>query len=401
MVFNLPSMWIERRNNILHPPSLPALAITGVRQAGKSAFLLKNLQGHSYVTLDDPTECATAQEDPVLFLRQHPFPLVVDECQLAPNFFRALKAALDLWRTQGRGHECAVWLSGSNRALVERGLQEALAGRVSIRTLHPLSLQELEGAGIALSPSNLFLRGGWPELHAQPALSHAAYLNDYLRTAVEKDVALFEGVSKVERLSRLIRLLAGRTGQVLNVSEIARDCGISPPTASQWIDGLVRLGFVVKCEPFHSNLSKRLIKSPKIYFNETSLATRASGWSEIEPLLVSPQAGSLLENIVHQELIRHRDNAGFDWKLSFLRTREGEELDFVVEAGNGRRLGVEVKLGGGDPLRARLGVEAKKALGEDVPLVLVGLTTTTRQWRGNVWTVRLPDVGPFVEHLLV
>ena len=392
-------MWIERKNKTLSEPSLPALAVTGIRQAGKSSFLLRHLGKRSYVTLDDPMECALAQNDPVLFLQQHPFPLAIDECQLAPKLFRPLKAALDAWRLQGRGQECAVWLSGSNRALIERGLQDALAGRVTLRTIHPLSLQELEAAKFDVTPDTLFMKGGWPELHANPSLSPRSYLNDYLRTAVEKDVALFEGISQVERLSKLIGLLAGRTGNVLNASDISRDCGVSPTTASHWIDGLVRQGFVLKCEPFHSNLSKRLIKSPKIFFAETSLAVRASGWSETGPLIVSPQAGALLENVVHQELIRHRDNAGLDWRLSYFRTREGEEIDFIVEAANGARVAVEVKLGGGDPMRAELGSEAKKLLGE-IPLIIVGLTTATREWRNRVSTVRLPELGAWVEKIL-
>jgi predicted AAA+ superfamily ATPase len=225
------------------------------------------------------------------------------------------------------------------------------------------------------------------------------YLNDYIRTAIEKDVSLFEGISSVEKFSRIIRLLAGRVGNLLNASEVARDAGVSPVTAGAWIDGLARLGFVVKCEPYHSNLSKRLIKSPKIYFADVAVATRASGWSQIGPLMVSPQAGALFENVVHQELVRYRDNFLLDWRISFLRTREGEEVDFVVEDGGGRRVAIEVKLGGGDPLRAKLEGEVSKVLGT-VPLLIVGLTTTSREWRGDVWTCAPFEIGETVARLL-
>jgi uncharacterized protein len=392
-------MWIERRNNILTENALPALALLGVRQVGKSTFLRHFGSKLRYATLDDPSLCDVAQNDPLLFLRQHPFPLFIDECQLAPALFRPLKAAVDEWRAQGRGTECAVWLSGSNQALIGRGLQDALAGRVTLRFLHPLSLPELRHAGIELSPEVLFLKGGWPELHVNHRISPLSYLNDYIRTAIEKDVSLFEGITQLERFSRLIRLLAGRVGNILNASDVARDAGISPTSASSWIDGLTRLGFLVKCEPFHSNVSKRLIKSPKIYFNDVALATRASGWSEVGPLLVSPQAGALFENVVFQELVRYRDNLGLDWRIHFLRTRDGEEVDFVVEAANGKRVAIEVKLGGGDPRRARLGVETTKVLG-DVPLLLVGLTTQTREWHGGVWTSAIVDVGSTTETLL-
>jgi predicted AAA+ superfamily ATPase len=397
-------MWIERRNSIVADQFLPALALVGLRQVGKSSWLRRIAKERTYVSFDLPEVLDLAQNDPKLFFRQYPFPLVIDECQLAPEVFRPLKNQLDEWRLKNSNpirsaHDCPVWLSGSNQFLVDKAIQESLAGRVQIRHMHPLSIHEVSEAGLSLGLQEIFLSGGWPELHRDPVSDPVQYVSNYLATAVEKDVVLFEGIEKVQEFRKALRLIAGRVGQISIVSEIARDLRSSPTTVSAWISGLLRLGILLELKPYHSNASKRLIKSPKLFYADVSLAMRLAGWSQVEPMLLSPASGSLFENLVFTELVRYSDSYALNWELYFFRTREGEELDFVVVGPNLQMVAIEAKLGGGDPLRAKLGQTALKLLG-DVPLVLVGLESTERKWNNKVTSCSLSRIGPHISRLL-
>ncbi len=396
-------MWIQRENNFLSSQKSLALVLVGLRQVGKSSSLRKwKEEKRSYITLDDPSLLGLASNDPELFLDQHPFPLIVDECQLAPMLFRPLKRRLDELKysendfvKNGKIAQTPLWLSGSNQTLVDKNIQESLAGRVSLRKMHPLSLFEIKQNGLKASLEDLLLRGGWPALWQDKDLDYVPYVNNYLSTAVEKDVVLFQGIEKVEAFRRAVRLLAGRTGNILKTAEVARDAGLSATTVHSWVDGLTRLGITHLVQPFHTNISKRLIKSPKLYFADTSLASRLCGWSDISPLSVSPQVGALFENLVFNELLRFSDNFDLNWQINFFRTRDGEEIDFVVEGPNQQRIALECKLGGGDPLRAQLGKEAQKVFGE-IPHVLVGLRSKLMCWKGQVSSCPPEDLG---EHL--
>jgi uncharacterized protein len=396
-------MWIERQNSSIADQFLPALAVVGLRQVGKSSWLRKICQNRTYVSLDVPEVLDLAIHDPALFFRQFPFPLMIDECQLAPNIFRPLKNKLDEWRLThpdpiSDAHGCPVWLSGSNQYLIDKGIQESLAGRVQIRNLHPLSLHELSEAKLHPSLKQMFLSGGWPELYRNPKTDPIQFVNNYLSTALEKDVVLFQGIEKVQEFRKALRLIAGRVGQIAVASDIAKDLKSSPTTVTSWINGLLRLGILYELKPYHSNSNKRLIKSSKLFYFDVSIATRLAGWADVEPMLLSPAAGALFENLICAELLRYNDAFALNWELYFYRTREGEEIDFIVVGPNQKVVAIEVKLSGGDPLRAKLGPTATKLFG-NIPLVMVGLETFEKQWNNNVTSCPPSRIGPHVVEL--
>jgi uncharacterized protein len=387
-------MWYKRDllSSWQNEATLPVRALIGLRQVGKSSFLLRHKEvDRGYVTLDDPSERMTAQQDPELFLTQHPLPLIIDECQLAPRLFSSIKKKIDEL-PEPLKHTSPIWLSGSNQILLDSKIRESLAGRVTFFNLHPLSMSELRTQQTDLDAKETLLHGGWPALWQHRTLSPTQYLTDYIRTAVEKDAIALGGIEKAERFSLVLRLLSGRIGSLLNYSEIARDAGVSVPTVTEWIDLLTRLGFIYRITPYFTNTSKRLIKAPKLYLCDVGLAIRLSGWSDIEPLLLSPQAGAIWENFIFTEIVRTRDHHRAHWEISFWRTKDGEEIDFIVQNGRLEKVAIEVKLGGGDPLRYQRPKEFSKIFGADVPIILVGLTTKHKEWRDNIFTVDPRDI---------
>jgi len=190
-------------------------------------------------------------------------------------------------------------------------------------------------------------RGGFPELYVRRELDIARYFDDYVRTFVEKDIAATAGVEKLHEFHRTLRLLAARTGAVLDATEIGRLAGVKGQTVSGWLDLLERNALVYRLAPYHANLSKRVVRRPKIYFLDAGFAAHLQGWRAAEPLLVSPQAGLLFETLVWGELVRVRDHLGLPLSFSFWRTKEGDEIDFLVELTGKTRsrwLGIEAKM---------------------------------------------------------
>lgn len=334
-------MWIEREisASLLERKALGILALVGVRQAGKSALLRRVDPTRRWVSLDDIGLRDLANQDPDLLLRTHPPPLIVDECQLAPPLFPALKRLVDDRRAAGL-RDTAVWLTGSHQLLIDSRIKESLAGRATFRTLHPLSISELASAGLQ---AGALFRGGFPELVWDSAPSPVDYFDAYLRTVVERDVVLAAGITKTTPFTRLVRLLALRVGNLLNLSELARDAAVAVSTASDWVSALERMGLVHLVSPMAPSLSSRLVKTPKVFLCDTGLAARLQGWTTPEQLSASPQVGALFENQVLLEVLKTRDHHGLPWSIHHWRTRDGEEVDLVVESTPGRRVALECK----------------------------------------------------------
>jgi uncharacterized protein len=380
-------MWYQRTLSEIwsKKTTLPIRVLVGLRQVGKSSFLLKQKEkGRQYVTLDDPAARIIAQEDPKLFFVQHPLPLIIDECQLAPEIFPVIKLVIDSWRLENStSTDSPLWLSGSSQLLIDQQIKESLAGRVNYFFLHSLSLTELSTAKPELNIPEALLRGGWPALWNLTQLDPHQYYADYVRSAIEKDAVLFGHIEKSEKFLRVVRLLAGRVGNLLNISDIAKDAGVSATTVADWIDIVASLGFVHKLQPYHSNANKRIIKSPKLYFCDTGLAARICGWSAKEPLLVSPYAGALFENMVFCELLKIRDNHCLPWQIFFWRTKDGEEIDFLIDLGNAKYVALEVKLGGANAHR----YTPPKSLQKeplDVTYAIVSVDGELTPWREGV-----------------
>jgi predicted AAA+ superfamily ATPase len=337
-------MWFSREISTLwSEPTEHVQAILGVRQSGKTS-LLARLAGPArrFVTLDDAGALDLAVSDPRLFLATFPPPVIIDECQLAAPLFPAIKVVVDEWRRAQRPvGDASIWLTGSHQMLVDARIAESLAGRVGLATLHPFSLAEAKTASV---DATLLLRGLFPRLWAEDAPPATRWLDDYIRTVLERDVALLFGIEKIAAFIKCARLLAGHIGQLLNMSEIARGAGVKASTISDWTGALARMGFFHFVEPWSVNPVSRLVKAPKVYACDPGVAARLQGWSEAGPLAVSPAVGPLFENLTFLEILKARDHHGRAWRISTLRSRDGEEVDFVVEDGSNRAVAVEAKM---------------------------------------------------------
>jgi predicted AAA+ superfamily ATPase len=339
-------MWINRDiSNTLQKNRDLVQILIGPRQCGKTSLFLHLDKTFIEVSFDDLDQRNLAQTDPKLFLSVYKGEkLFIDEVQLAPEIFYSIKREIDLWKRTnlGKHRDTLFRLTGSNLILMDRAVKESLAGRASFFELNTLSVAEIKES-ITLSVLEILFRGGWPELYTQPDLSVKKYLDDYLSRYIEKDIVLSAGIQKSAEFLRFCKILAGRTGQMVSLTEIGSDVGVSSGTIREWLSILQTMKVIVLVEPFFTNLTKRLMKSPKVYFLDTGLACRLQGWSESLPILNSPQMGGLFETLVFAEIYKTIINFELGWKIYYWRSRAGEEVDFLIEKDNKQFLFVEVK----------------------------------------------------------
>lgn len=310
----------------------PALVLAGPRQTGKTTLLRTLFPDHHYVTLDRPLHAEQAEEDPDSFLNLHPRPLLIDEVQYAPRLFRFLKIKID----EQRDLKGQFILTGSQKFTLMKGVSESLAGRVAVFDFEGLSALELcEDGIIAKSPESLLqllMRGGFPELWQDVTRPPHLYLDSYIATYLERDVKQVLAVGNLRDFERFLRACALRSAQQLNKSDLARDVGISVPTAGEWLSVLEALGQVHLLEPWFGNLNKRLVKSPKLYLSDPSLMAHLVGLGE-DTLLSSTFAGSLWETLVFAELRKQLMFRGAKPRLWYYRDQSQNEVDFVLENG--------------------------------------------------------------------
>lgn len=347
-------MWISRdlSRHLADVTGLPVKILKGPRQSGKTSFL-ERLDTHRIVYLDDAAVRRRAQDDPRGFLDSFSCPVVLDEAPLAPALFPELKRRVDQGRRK-RGSGAApldIWVTGSNQTLLRGEVRESLAGRATYLDLNTLSAHELSAhrlqsndpRPLGFDANEYLIKGGWPELYATPSLSPIRYLNDLIATFIERDIVSAAGIQKKAAFTRVLQLAAGRVGQLMNASELASAAGVEVTTVQSWLSILVDNGVLLHLPPHHSNLNKRLLKSPKIFFMDTGLATRLQGWSELQPLLSSPLVGHLRENMVVGEVARCFLNRGLVPEMSFVRSKEKVEIDLLVHLPNQRTVAIEVK----------------------------------------------------------
>lgn len=316
---------------------LPAVMLTGPRQSGKSTLcqaLFPDLPCANLEALDTRT---FALEDPRGFLAQFPSGAILDEVQRAPNLPSYLQGRIDADPRPGR------WiLTGSQNLALLESVSQSLAGRTAVLHLLPLARGEvLRFQRPPLTLDDTLLAGGYPRLFDQ-GLEPSEWLGAYAATYIERDVRTISNVGDLLTFQRFVELCAGRTSQLLNLSALASDSGISQPTAKAWLSILEASYVAFRLPPFHSNQRKRLVKSPKLHFYDTGLVCWLLRIRTAEQLRRHPLRGSIFETWVVSEVLKHRLNQGESAGLSFYRDNDGAEADLVVDLGDALRI-VEVK----------------------------------------------------------
>jgi len=263
-------MWIPRyiEAHLKHSArTRPVIVLTGARQTGKTSTFLHLFPDYAFVSLDLPTEAEQAEKEPERFLQRHPPPVIIDEVPYAPGLFRHLKVAVDAHRSRNG----QFLLTGSQKFTLMKNVSESLAGRADIVELETLSFAEIREALPKTGLETAIVRGGFPELNANPEIDPVAFYNSYLATYLERDVRALTNVGSLRDFERFLRACALRSANLLNKADLARDVGIAPSTANQWLSMLVASGQAVLLEPWFSNRTKSIVKSPKLYLADTGL----------------------------------------------------------------------------------------------------------------------------------
>lgn len=310
----------------------PVCLITGARQTGKSTLLREELKGVRYVTLDDLDLRHLALEDPKLFFEKFPPPLIIDEIQYAPNLLSYIKIAVDANR-QSMGQ---FILTGSQTFQVMKGVSESLAGRIDLFDLYPLTWSELIHAGHLKGHGDYphliqtLRKGFYPELYSLEKTHLSRWFKAYITTYLERDVRHIKAVADLSQFQIFLKLLAVRSGQLLKLSEIAKEVGISSSTAKEWLSILESTYIIYLLRPYFNNQSKKYVKAPKLYFHDTGLLCHLLGLESNEQLENSPFLGSIFENMVILEKVKHLAYSQSPLKGYYYRTQSGVEVDFVL-----------------------------------------------------------------------
>ncbi len=311
----------------------PALVVTGGRQTGKTTLLRHLFPDASFASLDLPSAAYQADERSEEFLRSYKEPVILDEVQYAPGLFRHLKAAIDTQRTvRGR-----FLMTGSQKFALMHSLSESLAGRCAVLELDTLASAEISAAfpGEAILPEEILWRGGFPELWRDREIEPRLFYSSYAATYLERDVRLVLRVGSLRDFERFLRACALRSGQLLNLTELARDVGIAGTTARDWLSVLEASSQVMLLEPYFSNPTRRMIKTPKLYFRDTGLLCFLLGLENPAALAASPLSGAVWETFVLGQIVRARAATGSAGQVFFWRDAHGTEVDFLIEQ-NGR-----------------------------------------------------------------
>ena len=339
----------------------PVVLVTGARQVGKTTILRHLSQTErTYVTLDDPLILTLAKSEPALFMQRFPPPVLIDEIQYAPELLPYIKMAVDETRTPG-----GFWLTGSQQFHLMQGVSESLAGRVAVVHLLGLAQRELAGQGgttepflptldgirqrtATLQPLTLrelyrrIWRGSFPAIATNPAVDRDLFYGSYVQTYLQRDVRDLARIGDEMAFLRFLRAAAARTSQLLNLAELARDADVAPNTAKQWLSILQAANLVYLLEPYHSNLTKRLIKAPKLYFLDTGLVAYLTEWATPETLEAGALSGAILESWVMAELLKSYWHTGRRAPFYFYRDKEQKEIDLLIVQ-DGMLYPVEIK----------------------------------------------------------
>ena len=362
--------------------SFPVVAITGPRQAGKTTLAKAVFKSKPYVSLENPDEREFAQNDPKRFLARFPNGAVLDEVQRCPSLLSWLQGLVD-----ERGVMGDFVLTGSAQFDLIEGITQTLAGRVGRVELLPLSSRELKAANqLPNSLSQMLIQGGYPALYDRKIITQDWFSN-YVATYVERDVRQLISVRNLSQFQTFLKMCASRTGQLINLTSLGADCGISAVTAKQWLSVLETSYIVTLLRPHHSNFGKRLVKTPKIYFLDSGLAAWLMGIRSAETLETHAARGALFESWVVSELYKKRLNAGLPIDLFFWRDNTGNEVDLIVENEKGLQP-IEIKSGSTYASDWSQGLKKWQALAQNSslePAILYGGESTFEREGLKVW----------------
>lgn len=333
------------------------ILLTGMRQVGKTT-LLKSLATpeRRYVSLDNHDDLRLAREDPKMFFQLHRPPLIIDEVQYAPELFPCIKMLVDDSDERGR-----IWMTGSQQFSMMKNVTESLAGRVAIFDLMGLSIDERRGNGAKQTPfvpapifqtdkspadaNTIFewiWRGAFPDALLESPEHWGTFYESYLRSYIERDLRQLTQIGDELAFLRFLRIIAARTAQELNIADIARDAEISHVTAKKWLSILVASNIVILLQPYFKNISKRLAKSPKIYFADTGLCAYLTSWLTPQTLALGAMSGAFFETFVVTEIYKSHLHNGLHPPMYFLRDSNQVEIDLLIER-DGKLHPIEIK----------------------------------------------------------
>ena len=333
--------------------NFPVLLITGARQVGKTTFLKHQITPErTYVTLDDPVARELANREPALFLERFKPPILIDEIQYAPHLFSYIKMIVDEQQKPN-----LFWLTGSQPFHLMKNVSESLAGRVGIIHLLGLSSKEMNGLpqyepflpnlmqnstmGVKEIYERIW-RGAFPAIVTHPEMDHNLFYSSYVQTYLQRDVRDLTHIGNELTFMRFLRAAAARTGQILNMTDLARDVDISPHTAKQWLSILEASGIIYLLQPFFTNITKRIIKAPKLYFLDTGLVSYLTNWSSPETLETGAMSGAILETWILVEILKSYWHNGQQLTCYYYRDKEQKEIDLLIEK-NGTLYPLEFK----------------------------------------------------------
>lgn len=337
----------------------PAVLVTGARQVGKTTVLKYITKDISYVTLDDPILLQSANEEAGSFFKSAPPPVMVDEIQYAPKLFSYIKMIADESGKKGQ-----FYLTGSQQFKMMKNVSESLAGRVGIINLLGLSLREIKGDNFneAFIPTEDYMdrrslsagkadykeiweiiyKGSMPAMYAD-ALDWQMFYGSYTKTYIERDVRELTKVGDELKFIKFMTAMASRTSQMLNITSVANEVGISVPTADRWLSVLISSNIVYLLKPYYSNIMKRAVKTPKLYFLDTGLAAYLTRWNSPEVIEAGAMSGAFFETFVISEILKSYYNAGIlEPPVYYYRDRDAKEVDVLIEE-NGALYPVEIK----------------------------------------------------------
>jgi predicted AAA+ superfamily ATPase len=356
--------------------SFPAVVLSGPRQVGKTT-LLQHLFGatHQYVSLDDPAIRTLAVQDPRGFLDLYRPPVIFDEIQAVPSLLPYLKVRID----EDRRRMGQYLLTGSQNLLLMESVTESLAGRAAYLRMWPMAQRELDQNLARLLPweaatlvnelsspygkklafCERLLIGGYPDAALADPAVRRQWFASYIHTYLERDVRQLRNVGDLSQFQNFIKAVALRSGQLLNLSDVARDLGLAVNTVKAWLSNLEVSGLVIVLQPYFENMGKRLVKTPKVYFTDTGLLCHLTDMQTAEQLALSPFGGAVMETAIVMETVKALSFHGKSQNLYFWRTSNGAEVDLVIEH-NGKLMPVEAKLSATPKISMTSGIQAFK-----------------------------------------